>query len=231
MFKALFDCGERSILLSTRELFADQFRDKVKPVHLPKPLTHLQNSKCDEMSESELVQYCKEKMDTLNINEEQASKIERETREQHRSSHWHAMRAGRVTASQMHSVNRFNFDKPATSTIKSVCYPKTMKPTEATSWGISNEDRARRDYLLASKQSHDKVNVEKSGFIINPNIPYVGASPDGIVTCNCCEKGVLEIKCPFKHKDKTIIEACRNDKDFCLKEENGELILDKKHPQ
>ena len=43
-------------------------------------------------------------MDTLNINEEQASKIERETREQHRSSHWHAMRAGRVTASKMHSV-------------------------------------------------------------------------------------------------------------------------------
>ena len=74
-----------------------------------------------------------------------------------------------------------------------------MKLTEATSWGMSNEDKVRRDYLQASKQSHDKVNVEKSGFIINPNIPYVGASPDGIVTCNCCGKGVLEIKCPFKH--------------------------------
>ena len=69
------------------------------------------------MSKSELAQYRKEKMDTFNVNEEQASKVEQETRQQHHSSHWHAMRAGRVTVSQIHSVYRFNFDKPAPSTI------------------------------------------------------------------------------------------------------------------
>ena len=39
------------------------------------------------------------------------------------------------------------------------------------------------------------------GLIINTNYPHLGASPDGIVNCKCCGKGLLEIKCPFSVKD------------------------------
>ena len=31
--------------------------------------------------------------------------------------------------------------------------------------------------------------------------PFLGASPDGIISCVCCGKGVLEIKCPFSIKE------------------------------
>ena len=31
---------------------------------------------------------------------------------------------------------------------------------------------------------------------------YVGASPDGLVNCDCCGRGGLEIKCPHCSKDK-----------------------------
>jgi len=39
--------------------------------------------------------------------------------------------------------------------------------------------------------------VTESGLVINSNIPYMGATPDGIINCNCCGKGCLEIKCPY----------------------------------
>ena len=69
--------------------------------------------------------------------------------------------------------------------------------------------------------------MSDSGLIINPLWPYIGASPDGIVECNCCSKCVLEIKCPYSHRNETIKSAVANDVNFCLKiDENGELQLD-----
>jgi hypothetical protein len=35
------------------------------------------------------------------------------------------------------------------------------------------------------------------GFFVCKKLQYLGASPDGIVECTCCGKGVLELKCPF----------------------------------
>lgn len=63
----------------------------------------------------------------INITEDEANKIEVETREQHKSPSWYAVRAGRVTASQMHNVYIFNIDQPALSTVTNVCYPGQKK--------------------------------------------------------------------------------------------------------
>ncbi|KAK7499783.1 hypothetical protein BaRGS_00008874 [Batillaria attramentaria] len=80
-----------------------------------------------------------------------------------------------------------------------------------------HEGTARRAYMKAAQQEHEGLTVEKSGLIVNPDFPFVGASPDGIVSCACCgaRSVCLEIKCPFKHKSVTIREAC-SDKHFCL---------------
>jgi len=40
---------------------------------------------------------------------------------------------------------------------------------------------------------------------------------------------VLEIKCPYCHRDSTVISAAREDRKFCLKEVNGKLTLHEKH--
>ena len=42
------------------------------------------------------------------------------------------------------------------------------------------------------------------------------ASPDGVVKCDCCGSGVLEIKCPFSCKNKSLAEAIESDGQFCL---------------
>jgi len=55
------------------------------------------------------------------------------------------------------------------------------------------------------------------------------ASPDGVINCTCCGKGVLEIKCPFCHRETSLEAAATNDSKFCLKQSNGELSLDHRH--
>ena len=48
----------------------------------------------------------------------------------------------------------------------------------------------------------------------------MGASPDAILDCSCCGKGILEIRCPYSHCYETIQDAVQ-DKGFCLKERDG----------
>jgi hypothetical protein len=39
------------------------------------------------------------------------------------------------------------------------------------------------------------------GFIIDQDIPYMGASPDALIECTSCGKGVLDNKFPWSAKD------------------------------
>ena len=39
--------------------------------------------------------------------------------------------------------------------------------------------------------------------IINTQYPHLGASPDGVTMCECCDKGVVELKCPYSAIDFT----------------------------
>ena len=46
---------------------------------------------------------------------------------------------------------------------------------------------------------HQDFTLRKAGLYISKEKPFLGASPDGIISCSCCGKGALEIKCPFKY--------------------------------
>ena len=48
---------------------------------------------------------------------------------------------------------------------------------------------------------HQNFKLENSGLKIHTSYPHLGASPDGIITCDCCEKEVLEIKCPYSARE------------------------------
>lgn len=65
---------------------------------------------------------------------------------------------------------------------------------------------------------------------VNPVWPFLGASPDSMVDCLCCGSGVCEIKCPFKHRHNTVLQASLSDELFCLHKVNGNLSLKKSHP-
>ena len=55
------------------------------------------------------------------------------------------------------------------------------------------------------KQSHTGFNVCESGLLINHEWPWIGATPDGVVSCTCChiqyklqvttKKNILMVNC------------------------------------
>ncbi|KAJ4933408.1 hypothetical protein JOQ06_030239 [Pogonophryne albipinna] len=75
----------------------------------------------------------------------------------------------------------------------------------------------------AMQDHHEDINVAASGLILNPELPWIGASPDGVVTGACHEPGILEIKCPFSAKDRSLLE-CTKDSRFCPTVPEGELL-------
>ena len=159
-----------------------------------------------------------------------AQAVEKETRKQSKTALWFKYRAGRVTASRMKAVCHTDVTNPAQSLVKSICYPEAFNFTsKQTSWGCRHEKQARDRYEKTVRFKHTNLQVAECGLFINPQWPFVGASPDGIITCDCCPKGVLEIKCPFCHRDESIAAAITSDKNFCLTEVDGQISLDHCH--
>ena len=77
-------------------------------------------------------------------------------------------------------------------------------------------------------EKHSNLKVRDTGLVISTNWPFLGASPDGIVCCDCCGHGVIEVKCPYCVRNKHLEDAVK-DKSFCLKEELGVIALDRTH--
>ena len=52
------------------------------------------------------------------------------------------------------------------------------------------------------KDVHSGFVCKESGLIISITYPFIGASPDGNIQCECCTGiGVLEVKCPYCIRD------------------------------
>ena len=77
------------------------------------------------------------------------------------------------------------------------------------------------------------VVVRESGLRVNPKFPFLGTSVDGLVDCTKCGQGVLEIKCPYRHKKtsyKNITpEECAKVSSFCCSLVDGKLKLKPNH--
>ena len=154
----------------------------------------------------------------LTVTPEQRQAVEEATREQASSRVWHRFRTGIVTASRMHAVTHTNPNMPAVSLIKTICYPQASKfSTNATSWGCSHEQKALDIYSKHMSEHHTNFNIMPSGLFLSTEFPFIGATPDSMVSCDCCGKGCVEVKCPYCHKDDTVEQACSDPK-FCLQD-------------
>lgn len=227
-YKNISHQGTKPAILSLIPNYSDNYVPKSTQPHFPQPLTALRSAEYIALNYHELLQVCENL--SIDITKESCDLIERETKSQNTSKLWYKYRAGRVTASRMRAVCHTNLANPSQSLIKSICYPEAFQFTsKATEWGCSHERQARVMYEKVSKSKHQKFSVEENGLFINPQWPYIGASPDGIVCCLCCGRGALEIKCPYCHRGESIDFAASHDKKFCLKETDGKLQLDSDH--
>jgi len=71
--------------------------------------------------------------------------------------------------------------------------------------------------------------VHKCGLVVNPSLPWLGASPDGMVKDPAEQSfGLLEIKCPYTYRLSTVEEACA-DPNFFATIKNDVVTLKESH--
>ncbi len=200
------------------------------PADVPPPLTTLYDERMLEASFVDLLDHCEHVFRSISITKSEALAIDVNTREQAQSDLWFQCRAGRVTASKFKSAARTDKHQPSVSLVKAICYPQSVRFTsKATTWGCEHELSALKEYKALSKAKHTALCFSDSGLVVRTDYPFLGASPDGVVSCTCCGSGVIEAKCPFSCRDKSIVGST-DDSKFCLgRHDDGPLFLKADH--
>ena len=65
-------------------------------------------------------------------------------------------------------------------------------------------------------------------FYVSLDYPFIGASPDGIIHCECHGPRLIEVKCPFTHRGLSI-ENYSKQKNTCLELKENSVKLKKNH--
>ena len=168
---------------------------------------------------------------SLTVTEIQAKNLAEATKQQAKSDVWMNHRKGRITASHMHNILKYKGKRYPTSIVKSIMQYYSVNPNvPALKWGKEHEEVARHQYISLMKNRHINFSVAEVGLTIDPAYPYLGATPDGMATCDCCGQRIMEIKCPFKTRQyhPTSDHAMQNSH-FLKRDANGSVSLSSNH--
>ena len=164
---------------------------------LPLPLTSLYSSKYTSCTTSQVLRLSEFKLPALTCYQQQADFLEASTRGQSSSVVWFEHRIGRITASVMGGVSKCKETAYPYSLVNSIMqYSKPPSNVPALKWGRQSEATAHKEYIAISSRQHTNFRVRLCGLHIDTDHPYLAATPDGIVSCDCCGTGLQEIKCP-----------------------------------
>lgn len=161
------------------------------------------------------------------IDQDLSAYIEEQTRGQRESTLWKDLHKGRITSSLFGDVLHAG-PNPA-SLIQRIFtgsnLDKYSSLPKAVQWGVQHEKDALEDYLLL-QNSVTTITVAETGLTIYPSHPFLGASSDGKITDMSQPSenrtGVLEIKCPYSIKGRSICDMEVHDivamglQEFCL---------------
>ncbi|KAF7199465.1 transcript variant X1 [Nothobranchius furzeri] len=191
---------------------------------LPKTVLDYRTSETLQLPPKELCQ----EFEFEELTPSQVQAVETATRDQSASRIWFRQRAGRITASKMRRVLRTSPQQPSKSLIMAICYPEAYRfTTYVTSYGCQHESQARGAYEKLMGQEHTGFSCVNSDLWLNPRWPYMGSSPDGVVTCDCHGTGICEIKCPHSEQDEPSLRLCAGRRGFCLIGEGDHVTLDR----
>ena len=91
----------------------------------------------------------------------------------------------------------------------------------AMQYGLSHEQDALQDYVDLKRKASPVYSIRKCGLFVLPgDESWLGASPDAIAFDPNNDKGdqlgCVEVKCPLRCKDTSIVDVARKDKSFFL---------------
>ena len=151
------------------------------------------------------------------LNNEEAKVLEECTRGQSNNETWKLHSVGRITASTIHRVltkvkslqiNKDSNVIPLLNELICISTSSAQSYIPSLQYGQEMEEVARKAYIEEMKRlKHKDFSVTNCGLFISKDRYYISASPDGLVSCCCCEKGLLEIKCPSSIANEKPTEA------------------------
>ena len=113
--------------------------------------------------------------------------------------------------------------------LSKICGQKNnFKSKATTEWGKTNEPVARQEYIKLNTKDDKKLSVVEIRLFVSCENPIFGVSPDGFVSCECHESGLLEIKCPWTHRDKSVIDYAKLEASY-LEVVDNKIALKKSH--
>lgn len=158
------------------------------------------------------------------VTRERRLEIEEMTRGQCNAA-WLAERRVRVTSTLTKSVAcRRSADF---TTVIQNKLASSFKGNAATRYGHQNEKRAIDQFKELTKELGS---VRASGLVIDVDMPWLAASPDGLFTDVEGNLHLLEVKCPYRARDCSINEALEKFSNLCIsRNSTGSLQLKKSH--
>lgn len=174
----------------------------------------------------------------LLVDKEGAALVRTVTVGQRDNSLWGAHRKYRITASNfgvvISSIKRNRFPP---SLFKRLTNTYDLSKKDAIIWGTVNEQ------VAICKYTDGGAEVEPTGLWLHTS-GALGASPDAIIRVPLASgfhhqdsmqpnrqdlPEILEVKCPFAARDKTVDEAIQEVPDFCLERKDGCVRLKPDH--
>lgn len=165
----------------------------------------------------------------IELNDIEIKRVQESTRGQSANPIWKSTRTNLITSSNFGPVCKKRPETVPDNLIAKLLGYNEMVDTQAMRYGRKRESQARRDYTKRHLEECSGVLVDTTGLIISKQFPFLGASVDGIVRCEKCGTGTLEIKCPFVGKNVTPEEYSEMKSSCIIKSENGELVLKENH--
>ena len=63
--------------------------------------------------------------------------------------------------------------------------------------GRDRDIKAVNTFAEYIRNYHQDCIISECGLVLDETMPYIGASPDQLMSCSCCGKACIEIKCPY----------------------------------
>ena len=157
--------------------------------------------KCMDRGDLTALEHFNELLDYLSYSPEEISIMDKESEGQHENPNWHLARKGLITASKVKLIyacrdnNKMALNLMKGSTLNEDNLPEPIK------FGRKYEQKARDLFLKSHRYHHHKCTLRVPGLVVSDTTAFLGASPDGIVSCKHCGKFLIEVKCFHSNKN------------------------------
>jgi hypothetical protein len=138
-----------------------------------------------------------------NMSIENIEIIEKMTQGQSTNESWFDYRKGVVTASKAHGVvakvGKAKKGGPIdvcslNQKVSGLCFVNPDIP--ALKYGRIMEVEAINCFYEIMRTKHRNLKIQECGLFLFDEMPFIGGSPDRIMTCSCCPNACIEVKCP-----------------------------------